>query len=211
MRSSFIIRAFVVSLALLALTTGAAFAKPGHADGKMTITGLGINGVIEVTDPEMQSGLSPYNFLAELNPYVEAPQLAEGQGYEITYYLKHEDGTYEAVERMRYVSNPTGEPGYIYYTADLKQNTGTWFQLAPEGEARIQSVLSQIGITVAPVVSQIKTFPVESAPTVTAAPRPAWASGWLVALGVAVVSALALSGVLLQLRARPRPAESSAD
>jgi hypothetical protein len=201
MRSSFIIRAFTVSLALLALATGAAFAKPGHADGKMTITGPGINGVIEVTDPEMQSGLSPYNFLAALNPYVEAPQLAEGQGYEITYYLKHEDGTYEAVERMRYVPDANGGQGYVYYS-DLKLNTGTWFQLTPEGEARIQSVLNQIGITVAPVVSQIKTSPVEAAPPVTAAPRPTSVSGWLVALGVAAVSALALSGVLLQLRAR---------
>ena len=34
MRSSFIIRAFVVSLALLALTTGAAFAKPGTMTAK---------------------------------------------------------------------------------------------------------------------------------------------------------------------------------
>jgi len=202
MRSSFIIRAFTVSLALLALTTGAALAKPGHGDGKVTISGSGINGVIEVTDPEMQSGLSPYNFLAELTPYVEAPQFAEGDGYDIVYYFKQSDGTYEAVERMRYVSNPNGEPGYIYYTADLKQNTGTWFQLAPEGEARIQSVLNQIGITVAMAVSPVNTSPVESAPTVTAAPRPTSVSGWLVALGVAAVSALALSGVLLQLRAR---------
>ncbi|MBF8284232.1 MAG: hypothetical protein HW378_3147 [Anaerolineales bacterium] len=210
MRSSFIIRAFVVSLALLALTTGAAFAKPGHDDGKMTITGPGINGVIEVTDPEMQSGLSPYNFLAELTPYVEAPQFAEGDGYDIVYYFKQSDGTYEAVERMRYVPDANGGQGYVYYS-DLKLNTGTWFQLTPEGEARIQSVLNQIGITVAMAVSPVNTSPVESAPTVTAAPRPTSVSGWLVALGVAAVSALALSGVLLQLRARPRPAESSAD
>ncbi len=77
-----------------------------------------------------------------------------------------------------------------------------WFQLAPGGEARIQSVLSQIGITVATAASQVKTSSVESAPTVTAAPRPTWASGWLVALGVVIASALVLSGVLLQLRAR---------
>jgi hypothetical protein len=202
MRTLSLIRSFAAVLALLALTAGVVFAKPGHDDGKMTITGPGINGVIEVIDPEMQSGLSPYNFLEQLNPYVEAPHFAEGEGYDMLYYLRQPDGTYKAVERMRYIPNPNGGQGYIYY-GDLKLNTGTWFQLAPGGEARLQSVLSQIGITVAPAVLAAKTSPVESATTVTAAPRPAWAAGWLVALGVAVVSALALSGVLLQLRARP--------
>lgn len=203
MRNTFLIRTFAAALALLALMTGTAFAKPGYGDGKVTISGPGINGVIEVTDPEMQSGLSPYDFLAQLNPYIEAPQFAEGQGYDIVYYSKQSDGTYEAVERMLYVPDPKGGPGYIYYADDLKRNTGMWFQLTPEGDTRIQSVLSRIGITIAPPVSQAMTSPVESAPPVTMAPRPAWASGWLAALGVAVVGALALSGVLLQLRTRP--------
>ena len=202
MRTPSLIQSCAAVLALLALTTSVVFAKPGHDDGKMTITGPGINGVIEVTDPEMRSGLSPYNFLEQLNPYVEAPQFAEGDGYDIVYYFKQPDGTYEAVERMRYVPVPNGGQGYVYYS-DLKLNTGTWFQLTPGGEARLQSVLSQMGIIVAPAVSPARTSPIESAPPVTAGLRPAWAPGWLIALGVAVVSALALSGVLLQLRARP--------
>lgn len=206
MRTSFILRAFAAMVAVLALTTGAAFAKPGHGDGKVTISGPGINGVIEVIDPEMQSGLSPYDFLAQLNPYIEAPQVAEGQDYDIVYYLKRPDGTYEAVERMRYVLDPKGGPGYIYYADDLTRSTGTWFQLTPEGDTRLQSVLSRIGITIAPPVSQAKTSPGESVPLVTPAPRPAWASGWLAALGVVVVGALAMCGVLLQLRTRPAKA-----
>ena len=36
-------QSFAAVLAVLALTTGAVFAKPGHDDGKMTITGPGIS------------------------------------------------------------------------------------------------------------------------------------------------------------------------
>jgi len=188
-------------LALPALTTGAALAKPGHGDGKVTIVGPGINGVIEVTDPEIQSGLSPYNFLAQLDPYIEAPHFAEGEGYDIVYSFKHADGTYEAVERMRYVPNPDGGPGYVYYLPDLG-HTGTWFRLTPEGEARLQRVLTAAGVPLAPAAQAHITAPAE-APVVS---RPVLSSGWLIALGIAVVSVLALSGLLLQLSARPAKA-----
>jgi len=102
-------------LALLALTTGAVFAKPGHGDGKVTISGPGINGVIEITDPELRTAVDPFNFMPEWNPYIEQPGFAEGEGYVLTYYVKYEDGTYEVADTLRYVPNPMGGTGYVYY------------------------------------------------------------------------------------------------
>jgi hypothetical protein len=144
--------------------------------------------------------------MPEWNPYIEQPKFAEGEGYVLTYYVKYEDGTYEVSDTLRYVPNPMGGTGYVYYIYQPYQPAsgpdGMWFQLRPAGEALMQRLLAIAGVTTAPAAASRSETSSLTSPDAAVPARPAWASGWPVALGVAAVSALALSGVLLQLRAR---------
>lgn len=198
-----LIRTMVGAGVLLALTTGVALAKPGHEEGRLTITGPGVNGVLEITDPNAMATFDPLGFMSEWNPYIETPQVAEGDGYTLTYSVKQEDGSYRDYDSVRYLPNPAAGPGYVYYAGYPAQG-GAWFQLSPASEAALQQLLTENGVSIVvpALASQPETAPVQAPAPALAINTHTWASGGLIALGVALMGLLAVSGLLLQLRTR---------
>jgi hypothetical protein len=202
MLTRMIIRTIFAGLAMLVLTAGVALAKPGHGEGKVTITGPGINGVIEITDMSVLEGADPYQLMLEATPYIEkAPQWTEGAGYELTYSFQNGKGVYEVTDRIRYIPGSNSEPGYIYLSLYPPQTTGTWFQISPEGERAMRGLLTQVGVAVVPEnASPAEAVPVADAPApIPVTPRESLPTGWI-ALAVALAGLLALGGILRQLR-----------
>ncbi|MBI2845006.1 MAG: hypothetical protein HYX86_00525 [Chloroflexi bacterium] len=127
---------------LLILTTLPALAKGWPA--KMVITGPGLPGEIEITDPALVEVLSNYFVVSDAvpRPGVTSPV------YEITIYLSSEKGGGEIVEfiHYRYFPNPSGGRGYILYAEGMilvdGRDVGDWFYAREEWEVAMQQIIA---------------------------------------------------------------------
>jgi hypothetical protein len=183
---------------LLALTAGtSAGASPACpvCDGppdKVSISGPGLAGAVDVTDREAVRSLGADVFFAweEQRQAIVAP--AVGEGYELVRYYNTVGGSFD---RLRYYPSAPGGSGTIYYVGPtsgsqgiahvlgLDARVGQWFVATPQEDAAMQHTLTTLN---AP--PQASAAPEARAPASDARPQTIW----LLAL---VLGALGIIGV----------------
>ena len=145
-----------LTLALLIPVPGARAKGP---PSKITITGPGIATPIEITDPTILEGFSPWDarFIDwQRGILTSAPPL--GPSYDVFFYLQDDTGTFRMIYAVQYVPNAAGGRGYIYlpgpgerwYSMNIETiiqdgHDGKWHYAAPAWEAVIQRLLPQPG------------------------------------------------------------------
>lgn len=180
-----------LALLLAALLVPAALAK-GPPD-KLTISGPGLDGEVEVTDRELLAEIG-FGALEDFNEN-QRSGIAEpsvGEGYTLVRALRNPNGTYQPWDQAHYYPNPGGR-GYIFYDGLVGPNTsefdGKWYHARPEGEAAMQRLLQTLGAE-SPADQALPATGMERAPR-----------GWLIGLA----GALLLAGALAR-RGRRSPA-----
>lgn len=126
------------------MSASLALAKEGPE--KLTISGPGLKGVVEVTDPQLLNGLLFEGFIARHYGSIRAPQV--GDAYELTSFYK-EDNQYKPSNRLRYYLSGAG-PGFVYYVGagefgHVSNDDGKWFCAAPQRRTRPAAVAAQAG------------------------------------------------------------------
>lgn len=112
---------------------------------KITISGPGIEGEIEITDPEMLEPFSFYQF-NDLERRTDAPA-DPGTGYTITRYILDNDGAeLIAWDTLTYYPRE-GELGLIYFDGlnpefGATGGQGMWYLATPEGDAAMRDILA---------------------------------------------------------------------
>ena len=138
------VRPILGALMLMILTAGAALAWPEGPPDKVTISGPGIKGTIEVTDKTSLEGLGPEQFM-DLSEPVDAPSPG-ATPYEVVRYIKGIGDTGE-FDRLRYYPSQGSSPGYIYYAEAIgyrpSYTAGKWFQATPQGDAAMKRLLAR--------------------------------------------------------------------
>ena len=147
-------------VALALLIPGPSVAAKGPPS-KVTITGPGLEAPIDLTDPAILEGFSPWDarFIDwQRGILTSAPPRAPS--YDVFFYLQDDVGTFQMIYAVQYVPNAAGEQGYIYlpgpgerwYSMNIgtiiqNGHDGKWHYAAPASEAIIQRLLSQKGGT----------------------------------------------------------------
>jgi WD40 repeat protein len=120
---------------------------------KVTITGAGISGVVEITDPEAVQGFWMHIFMDLTQPAIDPPEVVGGgyvlrRGWTIS-------GEFQPFDTVHYYADPAGGEGYLYYAgmldADGNVNGGSeydhnWYRVTPVGEAAMQQVFSEYDV-----------------------------------------------------------------
>jgi hypothetical protein len=138
---------FCLAIGLMVSTTAITLAWPEDPPDKVTISGPGLKGEVEVTDPEIRAALS----LGAIEDFEHGPIPAPnvGEGYQITRYFY--DASFD-FGRLRYHPNPTGERGYIFFEdgpeldGDPSQYNGKWFYTTPQGDEVMRRLLADLGV-----------------------------------------------------------------
>jgi WD40 repeat protein len=130
---------FILSgLAALLLSANLALAKGPW--GKVEISGEGLSGVVEITDPQLLNDLSIGIFQDLALGSIDTPEVVGG-GYKMLRGWDNEQGVFTPFDLVHYYADPRGGPGYLYY--DGLVNGGSefdhhWYRVTPEGEKAIQ-------------------------------------------------------------------------
>jgi hypothetical protein len=185
-------RIFAGVLALLLLTTGLALAWPDQPPERATISGPGLQGEVEITDPATLQALQ----LGKIEDFnrgtISAPVV--GAGYSITRYFY---GGKFNFAHLQYYPNPSGAVGYLYFedgpqlSGDHTEYHQQWLYATPQGDAALRALLKRLGVSAAQA----------QAPNDSVAELPLgskWRSDGLIALGSVV--ALGAGGVIFQRR-----------
>jgi hypothetical protein len=134
------IRVAIVFTLLLA----ACFVQAKGPPTKITIAGPGLDGVLEVTDPNLVDGLG---LGAMENPRTirgSQPPDVRGEGYVIERFYCAESGSCRAFDRLHYYLNLTGDTDHIFYDGLLDGSSeydGRWFEVTVEAQKRMRGLL----------------------------------------------------------------------
>jgi hypothetical protein len=188
-----LILALALAAATATVTAGLALAWPDQPPDRATISGPGIDGTVEITDPKALAALK-LGAMEDLNAGPIAPPRVTGDGYTITRYF--DGGTFNFAS-LRYYPSATGQ-GYLYFEdgPQLQGNhtpfNGKWLAATPSGDAAMKQVLNNLGVSLnGPAQGNSLTAPAALVPAAT------WP--WLAAL--LAVAAVA-GGVLVARRRR---------
>src|SRR5947208_16281011 len=96
----------LTTLVMLLLCVGVAVTQAKGRPDKLTISGPGLKGMVEVTDPQALEGLDLGDFVQY--DAIGAPRA--GDGYELTAFYQ-EDQQYHVSLRLHYYLNPSGASG----------------------------------------------------------------------------------------------------
>ena len=146
--------ALAVVFALWSITL--AWAK--GAPPKITISGPGLEGAVEVANWEGLGCIAPGALFRPTEP-ISAP-LQKGDGYEVVRYAWSTDGTYRPFDRLHYYLHPAGGAGYIFYDGGAafggrSEGEGQWYHATPVGEAAMLQLLHKLGVSVAQAAPSI--------------------------------------------------------
>src|SRR5689334_25102417 len=136
-----------LALALAALSAGLALAWPDQPPDRATLSGPGINGTIDITDPQVLAALK-LGAMEDLAAGPIAPPQVSGEGYTITRYF---GGDFNFAS-LRYYPSLSG-PSYVYWQDGPKlQGSHTpfdnqWLRATPAGDAAMKQVLTGLGVT----------------------------------------------------------------
>ncbi len=137
------LHASAVALTVSLLTASAALAK--GAPSKVTITGPGLRGEVEITDPALLQAFS-FSQFENLNQKIEAPHVAPGVAYVVTRYAQDEESL-APWDRVIYYSGPQGELAAVFLEGPIGPNSseldGGWYQASPAGDATMRRVLAE--------------------------------------------------------------------
>jgi hypothetical protein len=183
--------ALTLAAASAAATAGLALAWPDQPPDRATISGPGIDGTAEITDPKALAALK-LGAMEDLEAGPVASPEVSGDGYQITRYF----GGFNFAS-LRYYPNPKGQ-SYVYWQ-DGPQLQGNhtpyndkWLAATPAGDAAMKQVLNNLGVS-------LNGSAQGSAVTAPAALVPAAMWPWVAAL--LAVAAVA-GGVLVARRRR---------
>ncbi len=131
----------------IAIVTAAGLAVLPRASAKgpadrVTITGPGLDEMIDITDPDIVEPLS----MAMLEDFEQSINMPErlGPGYELTRYFRLEDGTYRPIDQVAYYPNLYGGSGYVNYIGIVNGWSGydgEWFRAREEADRLMRQVL----------------------------------------------------------------------
>lgn len=191
-------------LALTAATTAGATPACPVCDGppdKVTISGPGLTGAVEVTDREAvrSLGVDVFFGLSEQRQAITAP--AVSAGYELVRYYNTVNGSFD---RLRYYPSAPGRSGTIYYVGltsggqalahalGLDARVGQWFMATPQEDAAMQHTLTTLN---AP--PQASTAPASgAAPEKLAQVSDVWPQIiWLLAIVLGTLGVVGIFGV----------------
>lgn len=105
-------------IALLVLLLTLSAIQPALAKGpaaKITVTGPGLSGPVEITETEILEDFSPWSTAfvdKQRGPLTEPPETRPV--YEVTFYIPEADGEPRLAYVVQYALDPLGEQGYIY-------------------------------------------------------------------------------------------------
>lgn len=145
---------FVVSLTVLIILlapTTVVIAKGPPA--KATISGPGLQGEIEITDPTLLNALSFFQFeQVEENNRRGIDQPANpGEGYLITRYIQRAPGspTFQPWDQLHYYPNAEGGRSVIFLDGLIGDSStefdGKWYNVSPDGDAAMRAFLTDRG------------------------------------------------------------------
>ena len=115
--------------------------------GKVTISGEGLDGVVEITDPQLLDALALNEFQPLPPLSLPTPQVI-GDGYEL-FRGWEENGKFMAFDHVHYYVDPAGGPGYLYYDGIVNGSSEYdhhWFRVTERGEAAMQQILAANGV-----------------------------------------------------------------
>ncbi len=190
------VRALVSILAALTLfavlAVSPALASPQGPPDRVTISGPGLKGEVDVRGQERLQGLGFDEFPDANQRITEPPKVSSG--YDLLRYFGREEIS-RPLDHLRYYPDPSGGRGFVLYVgADYNPapKVGHWFYATPQGEATLQRLLKELGAS--PISEQ------------TANESRSGGSSWsprdVLVMGVSVAGAVLLSGGLLRLRRR---------
>jgi len=172
---------------LLLLHPPAVHASPFEAPDRASISGPGIVGERDITEPSL---LATLQFRTLDDQAVRGRERTtapvSGELYLLTRYMKKYDGTLFVVDRFRYYQGQHGQPGRFFYEAvgyTGSPYSGEWLIATPSEDATFVGLLTKLG------VEQVAALP--------ATGGTAGMGDW--AIMVAALAALLL-GVTLRLR-----------
>ena len=179
-----------MAAATAAATAGLALAWPDQPPDRATISGPGLDGTVEITDPKALAALK-LGAMEDLNAGPIAPPVVSGDGYQISRYF----GGFNFAS-LRYYPNPNGQ-SYVYWQDGPQLQgshtpyNGQWLAATPAGDAAMKQVLNNLGVSLSgPAQGNSLTAPSALVPSAM------WP--WLAAL----LAVAALAGGLLVARRR---------
>ncbi len=203
----------IIATLLLVATVGIASAWPAQPPEKATISGPGLKGEVQITDPESLRALK-LGFLEDFDAgAIVAPKV--DQGYKITRWFYQ--GTFN-FGQLRYYPGAEGQRGYVYFEDGPDIEGGPtpydreWFYATPAGDAAMQRLLRSLGVTTFSGKPSNKSASQESIPItgatsgeVSAASEPFDASSrtTILALGAAL-GLIVVASALFTRRLRAR-------
>lgn len=157
-------RMALCTLLLILLTNRTVLAK-GPPD-KITVTGPGLPGEIEITDSQTVDSFSMGKFV-DFNTPINEPNGLD-VGYEITRWYRVGGTALKAIDRFDYYANPRGNNGYVFYEGIIDKmfiyggspNDGKWFRVTEGGELAMRQIFTEYGVPTAVNSSQL-TLPTE--------------------------------------------------
>lgn len=144
MKTRTLLGAFLIML----LTASVALAWPEGPPDKVSISGPGIKGTVEIAGKDNLEGLGPEQFMDLSKSVTAVPQ--SSSPYEVVRYIKG-FGASGAFDRLHYYPGQGGSPGRVYYVEAIGYGPshieGKWFYATPQGDAAMKKLLAKYAST----------------------------------------------------------------
>jgi hypothetical protein len=145
-----LIRSLILSFIVCLLGAPLALAK--GAPPKITISGPGLSGAVEVADWEGMGCIAPGALFHPGGAAIAAPPVSDG--YDVVRYALSQTGSYQPFDRLHYYVNATGGAGYVFYDGgriygSQADGEGHWYEATPLGDSAMQQLLRKLGVSVA--------------------------------------------------------------
>jgi WD40 repeat protein len=117
---------------------------------KVEISGAGLSGVVEVTDPQLLDAFEMTTFQDFDQGTIDPPEIIGG-GYKILRGWDDPSGHFLAFDEVVYYSDPAGGRGYLYYAGIINGSSEydhRWYRVSADGEAAMQTFFADQGVTI---------------------------------------------------------------
>ncbi len=202
MKTRLLLIASLIVLMLSAITQVAWACPVCGTPAKVTISGPGIDGTLEVKDAKVAASLSVDQFFDAENRKPIDPPANPGAGYDLYRSWDYESAHF-GNDHLRYYFNASGA-GTIFYTQDsleLAKQIGMenmidhWFAATASEDAIMQRVFKSINVT-----PQASTSTVSA--TIVSPTNSSVSIGW--PIGLVVGAGIMIGGMLVYKRRRVR-------
>jgi hypothetical protein len=129
---------------LLMALLAASFVQAKGPPTKISVAGPGLNGTLEITDPNLVDGLGLGALENTRTMRASQPPEVSGEGYEMQRFYCTESGSCHAFDRLHYYLNLTGDTDHIFYDGLVEGSSeydGKWFEVTVEAQKRMRNLL----------------------------------------------------------------------